>query len=128
VLGEIAAGNKVVPFVPRGKKTITVPVEATYSNYQLNSLEIRGDSMKGERILGGDYVTFRPCAIWEVYPEKIYVVYIHNTSELIVRKVKYNMDDTVTLRAANPDYPDRTFDAADIEIRGLILKITFDAP
>lgn len=124
VVGEIAAGN-VVPLIPRGNKKIHIPVKERHYNVQLDSYEVRGESLSGLNITDGCYLTFRPCNFYEVKPGKVYIVYIVSTGELIARCVKLN-GDTITLQGANPDYPDRTFEPEEIEIRGLVLYCTFD--
>lgn len=128
VLGEIAAGNSVVPFVPRGNKTINIPVRENHYDLQLDSLEVRGDSLSGSGIRDGCFLTFRPCSVWEIRPEKVYVVYIETTGELIARHVRINDDETITLVPANPDFVEKTYDFEEIEIRGLVLYYTYDAP
>jgi SOS-response transcriptional repressor LexA len=127
VLGNITAGNNVVPFIPRGNKKIHIPVKASQSKFDIYSYEVTGDSLIGDDIKDGAYLSFRDCSIYEVRPEKIYIVFIVTTGELIARHVLIS-DEGITLRGSNPDYADRTFDPDEIEIRGLVLYYTYDAP
>lgn len=126
LIGQVTAGYNVVPFIPRGKK-IKIPLPAHTQASETKAMTVIGDSLADLNIHDGDDLVFKTrFHISEITPDKVCVVYIHSTGDLIARKVSFNNDGTVTLKAANAAYSDKTYDDDDIEIRGLAFKCVFN--
>lgn len=128
LIGEVAAG-KIVPFVPRNllKKRLNVPLPAHVRPETVEALEIKGDSLAGIGIYDGMYLIFRTVfERFEVTPDRICIVRILTTDELIARRVRYHADRLVTLRPANPNYPDTHYFEDEIQVIGLGIMCAFD--
>jgi repressor LexA len=79
-------------------------------------LRVRGDSMEGDGILDGDLVLLRP----ELSPRpgEIAAVLIGDNHETTLKHVHVE-GETLTLRASNPRYADRTVPADSVRIAGV---------
>lgn len=128
ILGEVSAGHNVVPFYPQGKKRILkLPLSAHTQPSETKAIKVVGDSLNQLNVNDGDDLVFSTqFFINEITPDKVCVVYIHSTGELIARKVIFNENGTVTLRAANPSYSDKIYEQDEVEIRGLVFKCVFN--
>lgn len=85
-------------------------------------LRVEGDSMKEAGILGGDYVQLRPGIA--VHSGEIVAAQICEAEGAAVEATLKFLDyveggKTVRLRAANPAYPDREFDASCVSVAGV---------
>lgn len=90
-------------------------------------LEVRGDSMIGDGILPGDWVLLRPDVALQ--SGEIAAVHVGDEYLATLKRVVLHQDrGTVTLRAANPNFPDVEVMANQINIagvfRGLVRRIT----
>lgn len=125
--GEIGAG-KVVPFpAEEKKKTIKIPIPSNaHTGDILFSHSVSGDSLNNfenpnKNICNGDSLICKAnCEIWEVTPDKICVVFIHQTCEKLAKHVILD-GDFVILRSPNPHYKDRRFPADVVEIQGIVV-------
>lgn len=123
VLSQVGAG-KVVPFTSKANLKIQVPLQEQTNIY---AVEVCGDSLMDKNIHDGDFLIFRTeFQLSEITPEKVCIVYLHTTGELIARCVRFHPEGIVTLCAANPAYPNKSYFADEIEIRGLVFRVCFD--
>jgi len=58
----------------------------------------------------------------EIKEDTICILLIKET-DLMVKMVSFNSDDTVTIRAANPRFPDRNYYAEDVEIKAIVCEL-----
>ncbi len=120
-IGQIGAG-KVVEFLPqKTKRTVVVPITFSYPSASLLSIGVVGNSLSGDGISDGDFLIYRTqFERWEVKPDKICIVYLSLTADLIARHVIYK-NGAIVLRSSSPLYPDAFYGASDIEIHGLVV-------
>lgn len=89
-------------------------------------LRVRGDSMIGDGILDGDKVLIRPHV--EARSGEIAAVLVGDAREATLKRVIFSAGDpTITLRAANPAYPDLQVPAEDVQIAGVFRGLVRDA-
>ena len=86
-------------------------------------LKVKGDSMIGLRIGPGDIVYVRKQDYLE---DKDIGVFLLENNEVTIKRVLFS-DGKLILRAANSDYPDRSFRPDEIRILGKVLhsKVLF---
>ena len=86
-------------------------------------LKVRGDSMIDMRIGEGDIVYVRK---QDYLDDKDIGVFLLDNNEVTIKKVNFN-EDGITLKAANPAYPDRSFAPDEVKILGKVLhnKVLF---
>jgi repressor LexA len=86
-------------------------------------LKVKGDSMIGSRIGPGDIVYVRK---QDYLDDGDVGVFLLENNEVTIKKALFR-NDGITLRAANPDYPDRLFRPDEIRILGKFLhnKVLF---
>ena len=86
-------------------------------------LKVKGDSMIGLRIGEGDIVFVRKQNY--IYDKEIGVFLLDN-NEVTIKKASF-ADNMLTLKAANPDYPDRKFKPDEVKVLGKVLhnKVLF---
>ena len=94
-----------------------------YGKGEFFYLKVKGDSMIDLRIGPGDIVYVRKQNYLD--DKDIGVVLIDN-NEVTIKRIHFNKD-YVTLKAANPAYPDRKFKSEDVMILGKVLhnKVLF---
>ncbi len=86
-------------------------------------LRVKGDSMINERIGEGDIVYVRK---QNYLGNKEMGVFLLENNEVTIKRAVFNKN-TITLKAANPAYPDRRFDLDEVKILGKVLhnKVLF---
>ena len=86
-------------------------------------LKVKGDSMIGLRIGEGDIVFVRKQNY--IYDKEIGVFLLDN-NKVTIKKASF-ADNMLTLKAANPDYPDRKFKPDEVKVLGKVLhnKVLF---
>ncbi len=86
-------------------------------------LKVKGDSMIGLRIGEGDIVFVRKQNY--IYDKEIGVFLLDN-NEVTIKKASF-ANNMLTLKAANPDYPDRKFKPDEVKVLGKVLhnKVLF---
>ena len=86
-------------------------------------LKVKGDSMIGLRIGEGDIVFVRKQNY--IYDREIGVFLLDN-NEVTIKKASF-ANNMLTLKAANPDYPDRKFKPDEVKVLGKVLhnKVLF---
>lgn len=126
--GEIGAG-KVVPFPVEAekKKTIKIPMPSNaHDGDVLFSHTISGDSLNNfqnpeKSINNGDSLICKAnIELSDVKPDKVCIVFIHQTCEKLAKHVILD-GDFVVLRSSNPHYQDRRFPADVVEIKGIVI-------
>jgi repressor LexA len=86
-------------------------------------LKVKGDSMIGLRIGEGDIVYVRK---QNYLNDKDIGVFLLDNNEVTIKKASFG-HNCLTLKAANPDYPDRKFKPDEVKILGKVLhnKVLF---
>lgn len=87
-------------------------------------LKVKGDSMIGLRIGEGDIVFVKK---QDYLDNKDIGVFLLDNNEVTIKTVLFGKN-SLTLKAANPDYPDRKFKPEDVRILGKVLhsKVLFN--
>lgn len=123
--GQVGAG-KVVDFIPR-EETITVLVPKGLARpHEIGTLIVSGDSLTGDGIYNGDILVFRTNIHQrQITNETVCIVRIRTTNELLAKRfIRYANDrGQVALRSSGGNFPDRYFDADDIEIVGIVFAM-----
>lgn len=86
-------------------------------------LKVKGDSMTGLRIESGDIVYVKK---QDYLDNKDIGVFLLDNNEVTIKKALFSKN-SVTLKAANPKYPDRKFKPDEVRILGKVLhsKVIF---
>ncbi|WAH38233.1 LexA family protein [Alicyclobacillus dauci] len=120
VLGSIKAGydlyaeQQVIDYKPVAKSEV--------ADGEYFYLQVKGDSMIGDRIQEGDRVLVRR-QDW-VEDGKIAVVLL-NGDEATLKRVFYQ-DDTLILQSSNPNYPPRIVPVSEARIQGQVTQVVWD--
>ncbi len=120
--GQIGAGN-VVNFLPKQKKRwiATPPTLNPFEKFV--TYTVSGNSLCERGIKDGDvFICRTKFELSEINKSSVCVLLIHN-SELTVKMVSFNDDETVTVRAAHPDFPDWVYLKDEIEIKALVCEL-----
>lgn len=78
---------------------------------------VTGDSLRDVRISDGDWVMF--CVTRKAHPGQLCV--LATPDGLTVKFFFPQADGTVVLRSAHPNYPDRHWEASDVQVRGVVV-------
>ena len=121
VQGQVAAGS-ILPFTPKsGKVHFLVPNHLTKA--EIGMLEICGPSLEDLGIYSGDiliYTTrFNPR---DVLFERVCVVHILTTGEIVAKKILPAADDHLTLRASGGGVKDVFYHRNEIEVKGVMIS------
>ena len=86
-------------------------------------LKVKGDSMIGERIGEGDIVYVRK---QNYLDNRDMGVFLLDNNEVTIKRAIFSKNG-ITLKAANPAYPDRRYDLDEVKILGKVLhnKVLF---
>src|SRR5438105_2619478 len=90
--GQIGAGravDNVIPFIPPSELVpIFVPESIASSSGDIGVSTVCGVSLENLGIFSGDYLIWKRAFTWrEITPDRICIVYIHATGELVAKKV-----------------------------------------
>lgn len=121
-VGQIGAG-RAVNFLPQAKQVWVTRPAAARANDKLVRVQVSGDSLIGDEIRDGDYIICRTNFDFIELRAGQIVVALLPSGELTLKKFYLNLNGTVTLRAANPLYPDQTFGTDEIEIHAVALEL-----
>ncbi len=113
-LGRIAAGRPIEA-VPGQEE---IDLAAFFVGPNRFVLRVFGDSMVGEGILEGDMVVVEKRAT--ARSNEIVVALIDGT-EATLKRLQYNRDGSITLRAANPRIPPMRYSAERVQIQGVVV-------
>lgn len=121
ILGEVKAGYDM--YADENISGYEYCDNRQYGPGEYYFLRVKGDSMIDLRIGEGDLVYVRK---QDYLNDKDIGVFLLNNSEVTVKRVIFN-EDGLTLKAANPAYPDRNFKPEDVRILGKVLynKVEF---
>lgn len=100
-----------------GYKKIPQP-QGYDQRHQYFVMRLTGDSLLNEGIRSGDWIVYRVTR--QANPGQLCV--IATPHGLTVKFCWPQPDGTITLRAANPDYPDQVWEQTDIQIRGVVVQ------
>lgn len=86
-------------------------------------LKVKGDSMIDDRIGQGDIVYVKK---QNYLSDKDVGVFLLENNEVTIKRVKFNKD-SIILKAANKNYPDRKFKSDEVKVLGKVLhsKVLF---
>lgn len=116
LVGSIAAGQPT--------EAIAEPEMVDLSTILLGPnrylVRIIGDSMAGDYICDGDYAVCEQAT--KINEGKIAAVLIDN-SEVSLKRVCYNRDNSVTLLPSNPAYSPMNYDAERVQIQGELVHL-----
>lgn len=116
--GQVGAG-KVVQFLPRGKKTVVLPV--TRKTQGLATVSVSGDSLRDMGINDGDSLVCRTnIEKSDVQNGKLVVAQLPCLG--LVVKFFYQYENKIVLRSANPRYEDLIFDKDLVEIKAIVIQ------
>lgn len=118
--GEVGAGKSVIPF-PNSDKVFIPRPEGFRAGDKLIRITVSGDSLKGDGINTGDYLTCRQNFDFAELQDGSLVVVNLPGNDLLIRHIYIN-DDAVTLKASNPEYEDKNYRLSEIEIHALVLE------
>ena len=119
VYGQIAAGPPVLAEQDPDRTVVSLDALMGVRPGDF-LLEVRGVSMIGVGIMDGDYVLIRPQA--EVLDGEIAVVLLPNDDAATLKRV-YHMHDEVILVSENPEVPQMSFMAADVQVQGKFVGV-----
>lgn len=116
--GQVGAG-KVVEFIPRKKKAVTVP--ATFKTQGSATVTVCGDSLRDMGINDGDTLVCRTnIEKSDVQNGKLVVAQLPCLG--LVVKFFYQYEHKIVLRSANPRYEDLIFDKDLVEIKAIVTQ------
>lgn len=121
-VGQIGAG-RAVDFLPNSRKVWITRPAAARANDSLIRVVVCGDSLIDDEIRSGDYLICRTNFDFSEIRNGSYVVAKLPSGELTIKKFYLNLDQTVTLRAANQNYQHQTFQPGEIEIQAVALEL-----
>lgn len=115
LLGKIAAGQPITAI--QDEQSIDLSVLAGRNRY---ALRVYGNSMVDEGILDGDLVICEHC---DSAPDGAIVVALIDNECATLKRLKRNLDHTVTLFPANADYLPMIYEAERIKIQGVFVGL-----
>lgn len=113
LLGKISAGKPIEAISQYEQLNLT---ELFPLNANVYALTVKGDSMIDEGILDGDTII---CEQRQVARNGEIVVALIDQEEATLKRLRYNEDGSISLIAANPNYPPMTYPANRITIQGI---------
>ncbi|CAN5343909.1 transcriptional repressor LexA [soil metagenome] len=113
LLGNISAGKPIEAITQPEQLNLT---ELFSLNANLYALTVKGDSMIDEGILDGDKVI---CEQRNTARDGEIVVALIDQQEATLKRIKYNPDGSISLIAANPNYPPMTYSMDRVIIQGI---------
>ena len=113
VMGRIAAGVPIEA-IPDGSYNITIPGMMMSGRGSHYALEVTGDSMIEAGINNGDIVVIRETSVAENGDIVVAMVQGYETTLKRFRRA----DGIITLEAANPSHPDRSFPEGEVKVQG----------
>ncbi len=116
--GQVGAG-KIIEFIPRGKRGVTVPQSQKTDG--LVTVSVCGDSLRDLGINDGDTLVCQTkIERSEVKNGKLVVAQLPCLG--LVVKFFFQFENKIILRSANPRYEDLIFDSELVEIKALVIQ------
>jgi SOS-response transcriptional repressor LexA len=123
VIGLIAAGSPTGYQSLETGETLMLPAAELPGDPDLFAVRVVGESMVGSRVEENDVVIISPAQKGLLKVGDIAAVRVGE--EGITLKEVHNYPDGLILRSSNPDFPDLTFDQADIIGKAIrLIKVT----
>ncbi len=121
ILGEVKAGYNM--YADEDIYGYEYCNNSEYGPGEYFYLKVKGDSMIDLRIGEGDIVYVRK---QDYLNDRDIGVFLLDNNEVTIKRASFS-DNRVTLKAANPAYPDRSFSPDEIKILGKVLhnKVLF---
>lgn len=116
ITGKIAAGNPIEPV----ESDKILDLTELLSGPNRFVLEVVGDSMQGDKICNGDYVI---CEHRDTADNGEIVVALIKNTEVTLKRIQHNSDNTVTLLSSNACLPPMVYRANDVKIQGVYLGL-----
>lgn len=116
LVGCIAAGKPIEAIAEHE----TLDIVNLFIGPNRYALKVKGDSMIDEGIFDGDVVV---CEYAEVAQNGKIVVALIDNQEATLKRIKYNVDDTVTLIPANSRHKIMTFTKERVAIQGIYIGL-----
>ena len=117
VLGEVKAGYDM--YADENILGFEYMNNEEYKQGDYFYLKVKGDSMINERIEDGDMVYVKR---QDYLSNNDIGVFLINGNEVTIKKFM-KKNNSITLKAGNPEYPDRTFKDSDIKILGKAVHV-----
>jgi repressor LexA len=118
LLGYVAAGKPIEAVV--SNEMITIPADMVVSRGRTYVLQVRGHSMIEEQIRDGDYVIVEDRKTAE---NGEMVIALIDNEETTLKKFYRERGGVVRLQPANPDMDALRYDAARVQIQGIVIGI-----
>jgi SOS-response transcriptional repressor LexA len=116
--GQVGAG-KIIEFIPRGKRPVTVPHSRKTDG--LVTVSVCGDSLRDLGINDGDTLICQTrIERSEVKNGKLVVAQLPCLG--LVVKFFFQFENKIILRSANPRYEDLIFDVELVEIKAIVIQ------
>ena len=122
ILGEIAAGGLIEPFVDDSE---VLDLQSCLSTPDCFALRVNGDSMIDEHIAEGDIVIMRPVLDARRVKNGT-IVAAHVAGQGTTLKRFFRKGAQVTLEAANENYDPLKLPAGQVEVQGLLVGVWRD--
>jgi SOS-response transcriptional repressor LexA len=126
--GEVGAGtavDNVIPFMPQAT-VVPVVVRGDLAAAGLGAVTVRGLSLSDLGIHDGDTLVITKRFSWrDIHEDTICIVFIHPTGELVAKRI-IKEANTITLRASGGGIPDKEYRPDEVEVRGIVVRISLD--
>jgi SOS-response transcriptional repressor LexA len=126
--GEVGAGaavDNIIPFMPQ-TTLVPVVVRGELAAAGLGAVTVRGLSLTDLGIHDGDtLVISKRFTYRDIDENTICIVFIHPTGELVAKRI-IKEANTITLRASGGGLPDKQYRPDEVEIRGIVVRISLD--
>lgn len=116
LLGKIAAGRPIEAIAD----TQVIDLPALIAGPQRYILQVKGDSMVEEGIFDGDWVI---CERANTAPDGAIVVALIDNNEATLKRLKRNLNGTITLKPANAHLKPMIYAAARVQIQGIFIGL-----
>lgn len=126
VLSLIGASTSMpIDYFPIMKWREIRPIAGAGPNDRFCAAHINGNSLQDEAILDGDYAIFRVTFDErEITPGKL--VAVMTPCGLLVKHIYPLQGGRVRLASANDEYEDLYFDAKDVRVQGIVVRVERD--
>lgn len=116
LLGKIAAGRPIEAIAD----TQIIDLPALLAGPQRYILQVKGDSMVEEGIFNGDWVI---CERANTAPDGAIVVALIDGNEATLKRLKRNLNGTITLKPANARLKPMIYAAPRVQIQGIFIGL-----
>lgn len=115
LVGRVAAGKPI----ERYEDGRLVPCGQVWpDHWNVQAVEVAGDSMSGDDIFDGDLVFYR--VVNEFKPNDMVIVQIEGEG-VSVKRVRRGSNGMVRLESSNPDFETMTYEASRLELLGVVI-------